>query len=143
MSDLSRTTRGELLAVADATALKQMAQRCLTAGIHARLIGEPTTGLVMMRVRQPIAHDSFYLDEALVTTAEVAIEDHEGWSMRLGDDRATTLAAAICDAVVECGHPLGVDVEALCHQTRDARSASRAGETVVLAPTAVQFEELN
>ena len=62
--------------------------------------------------------------------------------MRLGDDRAAVLAAAICDAEVQAARPRAADVAALCRRVADRVAAEEVAEWAELAPTVVEFEEL-
>ena len=77
-----------------------------------------------------------------MTECIVELDGTLGWSMRVGDDRASVLAAAILDAVVAAGHPRSGEVEALCARVADRREAQHAAEWSEIAPTIVEFEEL-
>ena len=63
--------------------------------------------------------------------------------MRMGDDRASTLAAAICDAEAEADGPAADAVERLVAATRAQLDAERAEEWTELEPTIVAFEEMD
>ena len=63
--------------------------------------------------------------------------------MRMGDDRASTLAAAVCDAEVIAGGPAAGTVERLVTETRRQLDAERAEEWRELEPTIVAFEEMD
>jgi alpha-D-ribose 1-methylphosphonate 5-triphosphate synthase subunit PhnG len=78
----------------------------------------------------------------LAVQAEVELGGARGWAMRLGDDRAATLAAAICDAEVQGGRPHAADVLALCGRVAARAAEAEAEEWARLAPTVVEFEEL-
>ncbi|MEM9749216.1 MAG: phosphonate C-P lyase system protein PhnG, partial [Actinomycetota bacterium] len=95
--------RAELLAVADVDRLRVVAERCLADLGEPVLVEAPTTGIVMMQVREPVVGDRFHLGEVVVTRADVSLSGERGWAMRLGTDRAATLAAAICDAAARVG----------------------------------------
>ncbi|MGH9185365.1 MAG: phosphonate C-P lyase system protein PhnG [Acidimicrobiales bacterium] len=134
--------RTELLAIADRDALVGLAQRCLPAR-EVEMTLPPETGTLLLEVREPVVGERFHLGEVLVTRAEVRVGTAAGWAMRMGDDRAATLAAAVCDAEVEAGRPLAGEVLALCDATKRAERAARAAERAELAPTEVCFEELD
>ncbi|HEY1734397.1 MAG TPA: hypothetical protein VGG23_08120, partial [Acidimicrobiales bacterium] len=65
-----------------------------------------------------------------------------GWAMRLGDDKAAAVAAAICDAEAATGQGLTTEIDALCVDTERIVAARDAAEWAELAPTEVRFEEL-
>lgn len=141
MKTYTRGRRAELLAVADAGEIVAMAERLLAEGHEPLVVAGPETGMVVLQVREPVAEERFHLGEVLVTTAEVALDGHRGWCMRLGEDREATLAGALLDAAAEGDHR--AEVEALCAAAA-AQAAERAGaEWAELAPTEVRFEELD
>ena len=156
---LDREQRAELLALADPTAIVDLAERALALSeIRDRLvvIQPAETGLVMLQVREPVCSERFHLGEVVVTRAEVAVGEAHGWSMRLGGDGHAALGAAICDAVAELVAAAGssgsvttgtvgvaLEVDELCRRTRDQGEAARHREWDELAPTVVQFEELD
>ena len=139
---LSRTTRSELLAVADAGALVVLADRCLVSGPGPVLTLAPRLGTVPFCVREPVVGERFLLADVLATEAEVEHRGARGWAMRLGDDPAATLAAAICDAEAQSGEGLAPAVESLCLATRQRLDQEEAREWQELEATVVRFEEL-
>lgn len=141
-TSIDRERRAELLAGLDPEPLVALADRCLER-VEPVIVQEPEVGMVMLPVREPVAHERFYLGEVLVTRAEVEIDGHRGWSMRLGDDRAATLAAAICDAVVASDGPEAGDVVELCRWSAEMVAAAERAEWAELSATEVTFEELD
>lgn len=139
---LTPERRCELLAVADRDELIALAERCAESSPAPVVRTAPEVGTVVLEVREPIAHDRFHLGEVLACHAEVGIGQALGWSMRLGDDRLATNAAAVCDATVEAGMPLSSDVLDLCERTALYEASERAAEWAELEPTVVAFEEL-
>lgn len=140
MTELEATA--ELLAVADATALIALADRCLAEGPRPQVVVAPEVGTVVAQIREPIAGQRFHLGDVLACRAEVIHGGARGWAMRLGDDRAATLAAAICAAEVAGAGPQSEAVRALCRDTAARRAGQEAAEWATLAPTIVEFEEL-
>ena len=67
---------------------------------------------------------------------------HRGWAMRLGDDRAAVLAAAVLDAEVGASRPHAAEVDRLCHAVAVRQAEREDREWAELAPTVVEFEEL-
>lgn len=140
---LSRERRCALLAAAEAEALVALAEGCLADGAQPTVLAGPEVGVIALQVREPIVGERFYLGEALVTRAEVALDGSRGWAMRLGGDRLAALAAAVLDAEVEAGRPRAGEVLELCRATEHVQAVADAAEWADLAPTEVQFEELD
>lgn len=143
MITFTRERRAELLAAGGADALLALADRALATGVDPLLVAGPDTGLVVLQVREPVAEERFHLGEVLASSAEVVVDGHRGWSMRLGDDRPAALAAALLDALAETGGPLASDVLELCADIERNLGAAAEREWLELAPTEVRFEELD
>lgn len=139
---LTVSERAELLAIAEADAVVELAEACLAEFGDPVLVGPPEVGLVVMQVREPVCAERFHLGEVVVTRAEVEIAGARGWAMRLGNDRVATLAAAVCDAVAANGGALADDVTSLCEAAQRRRAEAKAEEWHDIAPTIVSFEEL-
>jgi len=134
--------RAELLAVAEESELVALADRCLEGAPGTRVIGPPTVGTIPLCVREPVVGDRFILADVLATQAEVEHRGQRGWAVRLGDDAAATLAAAICDAEAASGAGLAREVDLLCRRTERSRADEAAREWAELARTEVHFQEL-
>jgi alpha-D-ribose 1-methylphosphonate 5-triphosphate synthase subunit PhnG len=134
--------RAELLAAAEPASLVLLADR-VTATTPCRVLTQPRLGMVLFEVREPVAAERFHLAEVLVTEAEVELAGARGWSMRTGDDRLATLAAAVLDAAVEADHPLRTEVEDLCRTTAASLATAAAEQVAQVAATTVSFEELD
>ena len=113
----SRGRRCELLAAADGAEVEGLAEHCTEVAGPPVIVSGPETGTVTLTVREPVERARFMLAEVLVTVAEVLHREHRGWSMRMGTEPETTVAAAVCDAEVAAGGPLAALVEALCSRT--------------------------
>jgi len=143
MSELGRAERCGLLALAEADELRVLADACLADDVDVRVLVTPEVGFVSAQVREPVAAERFLLGDVLACRAEVELAGQRGWAMRLGDDRAAVLAAAVLDAEVQAGRPHAADVDALCHAVAMRRAAREDREWADLAPTIVAFEELS
>ena len=119
-----------------------LADRCLVDTDPPELVLGPEIGTVVLTVREPVETIRFQLADVLVTRSEVSHRGARGWAMRLGDDRAAALAAAICDAEVEAGGPNREAVDDLCLITAERLAAARTVEWEELQPTIVHFEEM-
>lgn len=143
MSDvLSREQRCALLAEAERDELVALADECLADGAAVRVLTGPEVGVVTAQVREPVLAERFLLGDVLACRAEVELAGARGWAMRLGDDRAATLAAAVLDAEAEAARPQAARIEQLCHEVTRRRVQREAEEWAELAPTIVEFEEL-
>jgi alpha-D-ribose 1-methylphosphonate 5-triphosphate synthase subunit PhnG len=142
MMNFDRMRRADLLAEADQRLLVELADACLAGAGPPTLITGPEVGTVLMTVREPVEATRFHLGDVLVTRAEVEHRGSRGWAMRMGDDLAAALAAAICDAEVEANGPFCTDVDDLCRHTSAIRSIRRAAEWEELSATIVRFEDL-
>ncbi|MEE2033478.1 phosphonate C-P lyase system protein PhnG [Rhodococcus chondri] len=132
----------ELLAAATEQDLVAAADRCLSDGAELTVLSAPEIGCVATQVREPIGHVRFYLGNVLACQAEVRLGDTRGWAMRMGDDRAAVLAAAVCDAEMAAGRPQADHVRDLCARVEAELGRADREEWAQIAPTIVQFEEL-
>ncbi|WP_020673040.1 phosphonate C-P lyase system protein PhnG [Amycolatopsis nigrescens] len=139
---LSREQRCALLAEAGREELVALADECLADGAGVRVLTGPEVGSVTAQVREPVLAERFLLGDVLACRAEVEVAGQRGWAMRLGDDRAATLAAAVLDAEAEAARPRAARVEELCREVDVRRAAREAAEWAELSPTIVEFEEL-
>ncbi|MGW3954488.1 phosphonate C-P lyase system protein PhnG [Streptomyces sp. NPDC004752] len=138
----SREQRCALLAEAEREELVALADECLADGVAVRVLSGPEVGVVAAQVREPVLAERFLLGDVLACRAEVELAGRRGWSMRLGDDRVATVAAAVLDAEVEAAGPCSARVEELCRTVARRRADREAAEWAELAPTIVEFEEL-
>ncbi|MFI5613067.1 phosphonate C-P lyase system protein PhnG [Amycolatopsis sp. NPDC051903] len=139
---LGREERCGLLAEAEPGELRALADACLADGAEVRVLLAPEVGCVQTQVREPVAGERFLLGDVLACRAEVELAGHRGWAMRLGDDRAAALAAAVLDAEVQAGRPRASEVDELCREVARRLVEREEREWAELAPTVVEFEEL-
>ena len=111
--------------------------------LHRRVVTGVTPAGDVHHVREPVERSRSGLIAVLVTRAEIELDGHRGWAMRMGDVRASTLAAAVCDAEVQRNGPLAAAVLALCELVAAEHAADRARRWAELEPTIVHFEELD
>lgn len=142
MTTLSRAERCELLATAPTQRLLDVADACLDGAPPIDVVTGPEVGTVLLTVREPVEATRFHLGDVLVTRTTVDHRSARGWAMRMGDDRAGSLAAAICDAEVEAGGAKAAEVEALCQDVAERQRTERAAEWQQLEGTVVRFEEM-
>lgn len=136
-------SRAAMLAQADPDDLAAAADECLASTTLPDIHFGPDVGTVMLTMREPVETTRFHLGEVLVTRCQLEHRGVTAWAMRMGDDRAATLAAAICDAEAEAGGPAAASVERLVVETRDHLQAQRTEEWSELESTIVAFEEMD
>jgi alpha-D-ribose 1-methylphosphonate 5-triphosphate synthase subunit PhnG len=139
---LDRSQRCGLLAEAEPDELRVLADACLADGAQVRVLVAPEVGCVSTQVREPVAGERFLLGDVLACRAEVELAGQRGWAMRLGDDRAAVLAAAVLDAEATAARPLAVEIDELCRTVAQRQVDRDEREWTELAPTIVEFEEL-
>ena len=139
---LDRSQRCGLLAEADVDELRDLADSCLADGADVRVLVAPEVGCVSTQIREPVADERFLIGDVLACRAEVELAGHRGWAMRLGDDRAAVLAAAVLDAEAVAGRPHAAAVDELCRAVARRLTDRQDREWAELAPTIVEFEEL-
>jgi alpha-D-ribose 1-methylphosphonate 5-triphosphate synthase subunit PhnG len=140
--ELDRAQRCGLLAEAESDELLGLADTCLAGGVEVRVLVAPEVGCVSTQVREPVAGERFLIGDVLACRAEVELAGQRGWAMRLGDDRAAVLAAAILDAESAAGGPLAAAVDELCRAVERRQLDREEREWAELAPTVVEFGEL-
>ncbi|OBF38096.1 phosphonate metabolism protein PhnG [Mycobacterium sp. ACS1612] len=139
---MNRAKRCGLLAEAEVGELRELADACLADGAEIRVLVAPEVGCVSTQIREPVAGERFLIGDVLACRAEVELAGHRGWAMRLGDDRAAVLAAAVLDAEAEAGRPQAGAIDDLCREVARRLTERHDREWAELAPTIVEFEEL-
>jgi alpha-D-ribose 1-methylphosphonate 5-triphosphate synthase subunit PhnG len=139
---LDRARRCGLLADAEPGELLGLADACLADGAEVRVLVAPVIGCVSTQVREPVAGERFLIGDVLACRAEVELAGQRGWGMRLGNDRAAVLAAAILDAEATAAGPRAAEVDELCRAVARRQKDRDEQEWAELAPTVVDFEEL-
>ena len=137
---MSREERWALLAAADGDELIELADTCLAGAREFTVTAPPRAGCVTAQVRDPVRRERFLLGDVFTCSAEVELDGTRGWAMRLGDDRATVLAMAICAAAADPEQAAAV--EELCRRVAAREAEREHAEWAELAPTIVEFEEL-
>ena len=140
---LTQDQRIELLSKAPKQELLHLADLVLQRPASPAIISGPEVGLVMMQVREPVCDERFFLGEVLVTRAEVELGGVRGWSMRMGEDRVTTLAAAILDAEAAGGGEFTDHIVSLCHEVKTDLRWTIEQEWAEIAPTEVHFDVID
>jgi alpha-D-ribose 1-methylphosphonate 5-triphosphate synthase subunit PhnG len=142
--------RRRLLANCDADELRSIADRALSLPHFAErllIVTPPEIGTAIAAHQLGGAwRSSRHVPEIMVTRAEVTFGRTRGSAVRVGTDRATALAAAICDVLVASHEvalgELAVQVRVLCDRTRSIIDRFDLVAWADLASTAVAFERV-
>lgn len=140
---LPRARRCELLAATPGPTLISLADQVIDDAGPPTVVLAPELGMTMVTVREPVEAIRFHVGEVLVCRAEVDHRGMSGWAMRMGEDRAATLAAALLDAEAAADGPRRAAIDALCRATGQMLAEDRAREWAELSATTVRFEELD
>lgn len=138
----SREQRCALLAIAEPADLIELADRVLAEVGDPTILVAPQVGAIATQVREPVGRERFFLGDVLSCRAEVELAGARGWAMRLGEDRAAVLAAAILDAAVQVDETAAAAVDELCTNVATRRDELERAEWAQIQPTIVEFEEL-
>lgn len=95
---------------------------------------------VMLPLRESVSGGSFYLGEVLAVEAVAEVHGREGYMLRLGDDRATALAAAAVMAVAENDPVLRDEIVAALTIECALLDRARARVRAATRATKVRFE---
>lgn len=145
MVEFDRNRRFSVLAQAqgDLAPLLALAERVLEAsGEAVTLVTPPRVGMVMLRLREPAEGTVYNAGEVLVTEAQVALDRHQGYAMRLGRAPEVALAAAVLDAAVEARHALAPEIAAQLALLAEAEQARQRAAWHEVAATRVAFDEM-
>jgi len=136
---MERDERFALLAIGDAEAIMTLAETLLDT-TDVTLIMPPRVGMVMLQMRDPVAGETFYAGEVLVTEAQVTLGGHDGYAMRFGREPEPTLAAAILDAALEAGHMLTPQILAHLTATAAAEQERQRADWHAVIQTRLAFD---
>jgi alpha-D-ribose 1-methylphosphonate 5-triphosphate synthase subunit PhnG len=106
------------------------------------VVKEPKAAIMMLRSRDTAQGQVFNLGEAVVTEAEVHYCGQTGYLLILGDNQLHALAGAVCDAALEANHPFAPDILETLTLLNHLQQEQEAAEWAKVAPTAVNFDEM-
>lgn len=138
---VDRSRSSWIFALADVCVLHELAQSIVAAAEQVEILQEPTPSLVMMEVGDPVAGDSFYAGEVLVTSCQAVVDGRLGCATAIGDDEVRARAAALLDAALQNRAADATLWEQLVEVERRIEQAHRA-ESALAARTRVHFETM-
>ena len=105
----------------------------------------PTAGLAMLQMREGALGERYFLGEATLSTADLAVEladgrSAEGAARILADDAELAQDIAVCDAVLAAQLPGWERIAALVDEGLAVRHAENRIRRSILARTRVEFD---
>jgi alpha-D-ribose 1-methylphosphonate 5-triphosphate synthase subunit PhnG len=107
-----------------------------------RIDRAPSTGLVMLKTRDSVSKQPFYMGEVLVTECSVAIDHHVGIGIVMGEEPNRSYQIAVVDAAINAG--LGIKKELLTElDMEEAYIQQRMREEAArITKTRVEFDTM-
>jgi len=112
------------------------------AGGGIKVIREPVTGLVMMRVRDSVEGKPFNLGEVLITEAVVEMDNCCGYGFAQGDAPDRAMCMAVLEAALAAGHPLAPVIREVLEKEALALAERKKREAALIDRTRVNFETM-
>jgi alpha-D-ribose 1-methylphosphonate 5-triphosphate synthase subunit PhnG len=109
---------------------------------NVNIVRAPSTGLVMLKTRDSVSKQPFYMGEVLVTECSVSIDHHAGFGIIMGENPQRSYQIAVVDAALNAQLPITsqllseLEMEERYIQQRINEEAARA------ATTKVQFDTM-
>ena len=129
----------EIISNGDIKELKSIAEFIVEC-LPCRVTAEPSAGMVMVKVVDPLEKTPFYLGEAYATQCEVEIEGKIGYGCVLGNDEERALYGAILDAVMSGGHDISGRVKLRLIKIQEEIMLRRDAEIKGALRTRVNFD---
>jgi alpha-D-ribose 1-methylphosphonate 5-triphosphate synthase subunit PhnG len=101
------------------------------------IVRSPSTGLVMLKTRDSVSKQPFYMGEVLVTECTVSIDHQVGIGIIMGEDPKRSYQIAVVDAALNAAIPITsqllteLDKEEEYIQQRISEEAARIATTKV------------
>lgn len=104
------------------------------------IVKEPEKGLTMIKMREPVKSELFYLGEVMVTEAIVEIDGTRGIAVAMGDNYEKTLNMAIIDAA--CNKEVFEDYD-LLEKLNNSQKELEEKENAMFMSTKVNFSSMD
>ncbi|GEM_PF-393619 len=138
-AEMVHSGRSEVLAEAGLEILRHLADAVL-AETAVRVHKPPAAELTHMQFRDPVSEQSFFLGEVLFYECIVELGGVRGYGYALGQDPERALYAAVVDAALNAGHPLGPCIEASLQKAAAGAAERRTIDARIAERTRVRFE---
>ncbi len=110
---------------------------------QVKVIQEPESGLVMLKVRETSQKSLFYPGEVLVTECKVQIEKTIGIGIVTGDQPELSYNLAVIDAAFEAKLPEAIGWMELLENEEKVIQEQRAASNQSILKTKVNFETMD
>lgn len=139
---MKRRRRTEILINGSQKRVENMAH-CIKDKYQVKVVQEPESGLVMLKVRETSQKSLFYPGEVLVTECKVQIEGRIGIGIVTGDQPELSYNLAVIDAAFEANLPETIGwMELLENEEKVIQEQSAAASHSILK-TKVNFETMD
>ena len=139
---MKRRRRTEILINGSQNLLEDMAH-CIKDNYQVKVIQEPESGLVMLKVRETSQKCLFYPGEVLVTESKVQIEGRIGIGIVTGDQPELSFNLAVIDAAYEAMLPETNEWKLLLENEEKDIQEQRAAASQSILKTKVNFETMD
>jgi alpha-D-ribose 1-methylphosphonate 5-triphosphate synthase subunit PhnG len=139
---MRRRRRTEILINGSQKVVEDMAH-CIKDNYQVKVIQEPESGLVMMKVRETSQKSLFYPGEVLVTECKVQIEGRIGIGIVTGDQPELSYHLAVIDAAYEAMLPETIGWKMLLENEEKVIQEQRAAANHSILKTKVNFETMD
>ncbi|MFJ5762363.1 phosphonate C-P lyase system protein PhnG [Neobacillus sp. NPDC093182] len=139
---MKRRRRTEILINGSQNRLEDMAH-CIKDNYQVKVIQEPESGLVMLKVRETSQKSLFYPGEVFVTECKVQIQGSIGIGIVKGDQPELSFNLAVIDAAYEAMLPETIGWKLLLEKEEKAIQEQRAADSQSILKTKVNFETMD
>jgi alpha-D-ribose 1-methylphosphonate 5-triphosphate synthase subunit PhnG len=139
---MKRRRRTEILINGSQKLVEDMAH-CIKDQYQVKVIQEPESGLVMLKVRETSQKSLFYPGEVLVTECKVQIDGRIGIGIVTGDQPELSYNLAVIDAAYENMLPETIGWMKLLEDEEKVIQEQRAAANHSILKTKVNFETMD
>ena len=139
---MKRRRRTEILINGSQKRVEDMAH-CIKDKYQVKVIQEPESGLIMLKVRETSQKSLFYPGEVLVTECKVQIQGTIGIGIVTGDQPELSYHLAVIDAAYEAMLPETIEWELLLENEEKVIQEQRAAANDSILKTKVNFETMD
>lgn len=138
---LKKSRLTKILVEGDSVLLKNMAAE-VEKEAEIRMEKPPQTSLVMMKALDSVSTQPFYMGEVLVTECMVAIEDHFGMGVIMGEEPDRAYQIAVIDAAFNAHLPVVDRLMPLLEKEEGHIMESQSMESAIASASRVRFDTM-
>lgn len=137
-----RKVRTRVLASSDIKFLKKLTG-IIKRNHDFRILEEPSSGLVMIKMRESAQNHLFYLGEVLVTECKVMLKDQIGLGIIKGVQKKKARYMAIIDAAYSANVAEIALLDQMLEHEKEHQDQAKAADVATILKTKVDFETLD